>query len=146
MPLWSALTPLGKQIVLGVLAVILLPAALLTRPWEVDVTAPHEADSGDHLITTARSEGRLEPSPASNAPSSQSQPAIVLATVAPASEYAWAQAMETPKILGNLMRSPAPPDGAQAGAIVASTLSKPAASSATPASPSAPAVAAALLT
>ena len=54
--------------------------------------------------------------------------------------------METPKILGNLMRSPAPPDGAQAGAIVASTLSKPAGNAATPASPAAPAVAAALLT
>ena len=48
MPLWSALTPLGKQIVLGVLAVILLPAALLTRPWEVGVAPPH-AVSYTHL-------------------------------------------------------------------------------------------------
>src|SRR5687768_4590333 len=124
MPLWSALTPLGKQIVLGVLAVILLPAALLTRPWQVDVSPPHDADSGDHLIPSARSEGRLEPSPATGAPSAPAQPAIALATVGPAPDYAWAEAMETPKILGNLMHSPAPPDGAQAGAVVASNLSK----------------------
>src|SRR5215212_4570981 len=128
MPLWSALTPLGKQIVLGVLAVILLPAALLTRPWQVDVSPPHQADSGDHLISSARSEARLDPSPATGAPSVPAQPVIALTTVAPASEYAWAQAMETPKILGNLMRSPAPPDGAQAGAVVASNLSPAAAS------------------
>jgi hypothetical protein len=86
MPLWSALTPLGKQIVLGVLAVILLPAVLLTRPWEVDVTAPQNGDSGDHLIATSRSEARLEPSPAGSASSSPAQPAIVIATVAPAAE------------------------------------------------------------
>src|SRR5215207_5240484 len=100
MPLWSALTPLGKQIVLGVLAVILLPAALLTRPWQVDVAPPHESDSGDHLIASARSEARLEPSPATSTSSAPAQPAVVLATVAPVSEYVWAQAMETPRLLG----------------------------------------------
>src|SRR6476659_4480035 len=124
MPLWSSLTPLGRQLVLGVLAIFLLPMLLLTKPWQVDVTAPQDADSGQHVITSQRSEARNEPSTVTGT-SVAPAAAVVLATVAPEPEHAWSQSMQVPKILGNLMRSPVQPDGVQGGAVVASILSKP---------------------
>src|SRR5688572_14032946 len=97
MPLWSALTPLGKQLVLGALAVFLLPALLIAKPWQVDVTAPQNADSGEHVITSQRSEARIEPSSvvATSVPS-QAAVAAVVAALLPSSQYGWSQAMQIP--------------------------------------------------
>src|SRR3954469_10040414 len=98
MPLWSSLTPLGRQLVLGVLAIFLLPALLITKPWQVDVAAPQTADSGEHVITTQRSEARIEPSTVTGT-SVPSQAAVVIATLLPVPEYAWSEKMQVPQML-----------------------------------------------
>src|SRR5690349_21258943 len=120
MPFWSDLTPLGKQIVLGVLLVILLPVALVTKPWNTDVSSPGEQDSGQHTIAQASAEARIEPSPTPGAaPASAvpvqptpapapeaAQPAPApLATLSP--QYAWSESLETARLMGRLMYSPA---------------------------------------
>src|SRR4051794_13963803 len=137
MPLWSSLTPLGRQLVLGVLAVFLLPTLLLTKPWQVDVAAPQTNDSGEHVITSQRSEARIEP-PTVTGTSVPSQAAVAIATLLPPPEFAWSEKMQVPQVLGNLLRSPSPADGAQGGSVVGSSLVKPAA---TPSPPAAPVVA-----